>query len=124
MTPAARLAALLAELPADALLPVGYLREQLGEEALQAAANDAGAALARDLTVKEFGACFGKSASTARLWCEQGRVGGAWKLNGREWRIPAGSVEQFRQAQGAPAPEAARPAAGHLSDWRHARKAG
>lgn len=124
MNPSARLAALLEQLSPDAMLPARWILEQLAEEPLQTSGNEAAAPLARDLTVKEFGACFGKSASTARLWCEQGSVAGAWKLNGREWRIPLASVERFREAQGAPPPDTTRPARGSLGDWRRQRKAG
>ena len=123
MTPGARLAALLEELPDGAMLPASWIRERLAEEPREAGASGPGDTLPCDLTVKQLGAAFGKSASTARLWCERGQVPGAWKLNGREWRIPAASVELYRRAQGAPA-TVARPSAGELSDWRKRRKVG
>jgi len=124
MTPGARLAALLEELPGDALLPASWIREQLAEEPREGTAANAGDTLPSDLTVKRFGAAFGKSASTARLWCERGQVPGAWKLNGRELRIPAGSIELYRRAQGAPAVSTVPPEPGDLADWRRRRKTG
>ena len=119
MTPGARLAALLEELPGDALLPASWIRERLAEEQPEGASLAVNGPLARDLTVKQFGACLGRSASTARLWCERGQVVGAWKLNGREWRIPTGSLELFRTAQGAATREAKQPTPGSISDWRN-----
>jgi hypothetical protein len=119
MTPRARLAALLEGLPGDALLPVSWILEQLVGEQPERAATGPGDTLAHDLTVKQFGACLGRSASTARLWCERGQVPGAWKLNGRVWRIPTGSLELFRTAQGAAPTEAKQPTLGNISDWRN-----
>jgi hypothetical protein len=48
-----------------------------------------------DLTVAELAAWFHRSASTVRDWCEHGRFEGAYKLNGRDWRIPQTGVEAF-----------------------------
>jgi len=46
----------------------------------------------------------GCSRSAAREWCEQGRFPGAFKLNGRTWRIPAEAVAAFVAEQAASAP--------------------
>jgi hypothetical protein len=119
MTPGARLLAQLQALPPDALLPVAWLLEQLAEEA---SGPVPAAPLSCDLTVTEFGSRFGRKGSTVRLWCEKGRVPGAFKLREREWRIPAASVELFRQAQGAPAADPPKPTSGDLGDWRRRRR--
>jgi hypothetical protein len=122
MTPAARLAALLAELPDDAMLPVQWVRAQLAAEGPASVAADT---LPHDLSVKEFGAVFGRSASTARLWCEEGKIPGAWQLNGRTWRIPPASVDLFRESQraGTSAPAIPpRPTTGRLDDWRNRQR--
>jgi excisionase family DNA binding protein len=48
-----------------------------------------------DFTVAELAARFHRSTSTVRDWCEHGRFGGAYKLNGRDWRIPQAAVDTF-----------------------------
>jgi excisionase family DNA binding protein len=59
-----------------------------------------------DLIVGDVAALVGRKPSTVRLWCEEGRFPGAYKLNGREWRIPAAALEAWvaraRSGQGKP----------------------
>lgn len=87
---------LLAKLPADALLPVGWLREQLrAEPAVGAASSDKESLL----TVRELGVRLHRSPSTVRGWVEAGRFEGAFKLSGRDWRIPITAVATFIDAQ-------------------------
>lgn len=52
-----------------------------------------------DLTVAELAARFHRAASTVRQWCERGRFDAAYKLNGRDWRVPPAAVEAFLAAQ-------------------------
>jgi len=52
-----------------------------------------------DFTVAELGARFHRAASTVRQWCERGRFEGAYKLNGRDWRIPPAGVDAFLAEQ-------------------------
>jgi hypothetical protein len=52
-----------------------------------------------DFTIAELAARFHRSASTIRGWCEQGCFEGAYKLNGRDWRVPCGSVDAFLSKQ-------------------------
>jgi len=51
-----------------------------------------------DLTAEAAGAELGRSASTVRAWCFQGRIPGAYRL-GREWRIPRASLRRYLDAQ-------------------------
>src|SRR5437773_446399 len=48
-----------------------------------------------DLTVAQLADHFQRSPSTIRDWCEHGRLGGAYKLNDRDWRVPMASVAAF-----------------------------
>ncbi len=48
-----------------------------------------------ELTVAELAGRFHRSPSTVRGWLEAGRFPGAFKLNGRDWRVPAVAVEAF-----------------------------
>jgi excisionase family DNA binding protein len=70
-----------------------------------------------DCTVAELAARFHRSPSTIRDWCEHGRFEGAYKLSGRDWRIPQAGVDAFLAQQ-----RGERPVA-QLSAWRAVRRA-
>ncbi len=72
-----------------------------------------------DLNVAELADRFHRSPSTVRDWCEQGHFEGAYKLNGRDWRIPEAAVDAFvaRQRRQPPEPLV------RLSAWRAVRTA-
>ena len=67
-----------------------------------------------DLNVADLAFLFKKKPSTVRAWIERGDFPGAYKLNGKEWRVPAAAVEAFQRAQQR---EAADPG-DDLSAWR------
>ncbi len=56
-------------------------------------------AVAGDFTIAELAARFYRSTSTIRGWCERGRFEGAYKLSGRDWRIPPAGVDAFLAEQ-------------------------
>ncbi len=70
-----------------------------------------------DFTIAELAARFYRSTSTIRGWCERGRFEGAYKLNGRDWRIPPTGVETFLAEQRGQLPVA------RLDTWRTVRRA-
>lgn len=83
-------------------LPQGGSLTLTREGLLELAANDDQAehpAARADQTVAELAARFHRSASTVRDWCEHGRFEGAYKLNGRDWRIPLTAVDAFLAEQ-------------------------
>jgi excisionase family DNA binding protein len=84
------LARAIAGLPDDALLPVKWIREHLG--------NESGGRLA-DLTVQEVGEELGRAASTIRTWAAAGRLPGAYRLRGREWRVPPEALRSLRDSE-------------------------
>lgn len=59
-----------------------------------------------DLTVAQVAARYSRQPSTVRGWCESGLLRGAYRLRGREWRIPAEALAAFEQAErgGRPSP--------------------
>jgi len=132
--PRPHLRALVDALPADAVVPVParWLRELLGGESQQAAPsvdNITRVLDPADLTVKEVATRFGRKPCTVRLWVERGMFSGAYRLHGREWRIPAAALAQFEAdarsgvTKYSPANIGARPrsqSAPKLSDWRKA----
>jgi excisionase family DNA binding protein len=71
-----------------------------------------------ELTVPELAGRFHRSPSTIRDWCEQGRFEGAFKLNGRDWRIPQAAVDAFLARQG----RQPRTSPVNLSAWRVMRR--
>ena len=91
------LLAAIDRLPDAATVPVGFVRTFLDpahapDDALQ------------DLTLEQAAELFGRSVSTARTWCQSGKLRGAYRFEGREWRIPRASIRDFLAAQrnGAP----------------------
>lgn len=70
-----------------------------------------------DLTIAELAARFHRSSSTIRGWCQRGRFEDAYKLNGRDWRVPPAGVDAFLAEQ-----RGQRPVA-RLDDWRAVRRA-
>ena len=73
-----------------------------------------------DLTLQEAVERVGRALSTVRGWCSGGLLVGAYKLNGRDWRIPTAALDAFLRAQ---EERRARPPRGasagsDLSAWR------
>ena len=79
-----------------------------------------------EFTVGEVARRFHRSASNVRGWCEHGRFEGAYKLNGRDWRIPQAGVDAFVIKQRSESPVAQKrgesPVA-QLGAWRAVRRA-
>lgn len=73
-----------------------------------------------DLTVTDLCARFSRGASAVRAWLERGDFPGAYKLKGRDWRVPAAAVEAFEAAQRGPAP-GQQGETGDLGAWRRVR---
>ena len=75
-----------------------------------------------DLTVPQLAARIGRKAVTVRGWCEHGRFAGAYKLNGRDWRIPLSGVLAFETAQRNPVAPVTSTPPPSLKLWRQHRK--
>src|SRR3990167_91071 len=52
-----------------------------------------------DLTAAQLAERLRRRPSTIRGWCERGELPGAYRLNGREWRIPPAALEAFLAGQ-------------------------
>ena len=79
-----------------------------------------------DLTVPDLVRLFGKRPSTVRSWLEAGLLPNAYKLRGKQWRVPPSAVEAFlareRTPDGTPPAPLPQRGRGSLSDYRKLRK--
>jgi excisionase family DNA binding protein len=94
------LTALVKAAPSDATVPVRWIKELLAadDQTLDSGRSDSDV----DLTVKEVARRFGRGASTIRTWLARGELVGAYRLHGREWRVPLASIDRLQRAQAEP----------------------
>lgn len=73
-----------------------------------------------DLTVEQLATRLGRSPSTVRTWLGEGRLSGAYRLRGREWRIPPAALRAFldREARGEVSASEQRQSQVDLGAWR------
>lgn len=86
------LRAALAAMPPGTLVPRDWVLERLSG----ASPYLSGTSALIDLTITDLARLFGKRPSTVRAWVERGDFAGAYKLHGKEWRIPVSAVEEFQ----------------------------
>lgn len=98
MTPSEALRAYAEALPRGTVVPV--LRE-LVLELLAGASGDGPVPVQTpaDLTVAEVARRFGRAPATVRGWCEEGRLPGAYRFRGKEWRVPQSALEAFEAGE-------------------------
>jgi hypothetical protein len=95
-----RLRAALAAMPPGTLVPRDWVLEQLSEAVHGSEKVVSSAPIAPvDLSIRGLAQLFGKQSSTVRAWVERGDFPGAYKLNGKEWRVPLGALEGFQDLQ-------------------------
>ena len=100
----------LQALPRGSLVPVDWVLELLADGQDSPARPGTPAV---DLNVADLALLFKKRPSTVRAWIERGDFPGAYKLNGKEWRVPASAVDAFQKAQ-----QRVADAGNGLSAWR------
>lgn len=105
-----RLRQALDPLPDTATVPVGWIRDLLGS---------VGTSSLVDATVEEVASVIGRAPSTVRGWCRQGRLPNAYRLHGKEWRIPTESLKALREGANDSKHSSRRTA--DLGSWRQAR---
>ena len=78
-----------------------------------------------DLTVKQLAHRYSRSRSTIRGWIVNGLLPKAYRLRGREWRVPPAALLAFEEAErrGRPQGGPAGRKGERLSDWRAVRTA-
>ena len=97
-------------------LPVEWLRCLLKLEEQSSVEID-------DLTCEQAARILGRSPSTVREWCRAGEIRGAYRLKGREWRLPRSGLREFLDGQGNRRPQTVhRRREADLGAWRGERK--
>jgi excisionase family DNA binding protein len=76
-------------------LPADWLRSELEAEENSPPDHPADTP---DLTIELLATELRRSGSTVRGWLGEGRFPNAYKLRGRDWRIPRADVRQFLKA--------------------------
>src|SRR5258708_30141786 len=104
----------IAAMPPGSLVPRDWLLEQLS--GVSPIPPESPALV--DLTIGDLARLFGKRPSTVRAWVERGDFPGAYKLHGKEWRVPASAVEAFQDRQPGRGKREPR-----LSAWRSVKPA-
>jgi hypothetical protein len=102
------LSKLLADLPDEALIPVGWVRARLDAPAPVEADGD--------LSCADVAALLRRKPGTIRGWCFRKEISGAYLLNGRDWRIPRKSLRAYLDKQAAGKSVDRTPV--DLSSWR------
>src|SRR3989442_6951390 len=94
------LRAALTAMPPGTLVPRDWVLERLSEDIPDVPAAVTPATPTRvDLAIRDVAQLFGKQPSTVRAWVERGDFPGAYKLHGKEWRVPVSGVEAFQNWQ-------------------------
>jgi excisionase family DNA binding protein len=79
------------------------------------------------LTLDEVAEAVGRAVSTVRTWCNSGQIEGAFRLNGRDWRVPESALRRYVESQGQDGDEdeiGVRAGEVDLGRWRRHRRAG
>ena len=104
-------------MPPGTLVPRDWVLEHLSNGFAGVPVAEAPALPARvDLTIRDLAQLFGKQPSTVRAWVERGDFAGAYKLHGKEWRVPESGVEAFQNRQRGAKSDI------RLSAWRRVRR--
>lgn len=93
------LRASLDPLPPETLVPVGWIRQLMPDDAEPRAEDSAPAEV--DLTVRQVADLFARGVSTIRTWLAAGDFPNAYRLHAREWRVPRSDVTALQRRQSA-----------------------
>ena len=104
------LGGLLEPLPDEALVPVGWLRSYLRAPAPTEPIGDLSCAQAAE--------ALGRKPGTVRGWCARGEIPGAYRLNGREWRVPRAGLRAYLDGAASREREPVDPGSVDLGSWR------
>ena len=102
------LSALLAELPDEAMIPVGWVRARLDSPMPEEADGD--------LSCSDVAAILHRRPGTIRGWCFRKEIPGCYLLNGKSWLIPRASLRAYLDKQSKGKPVDTRPV--DLGSWR------
>ena len=98
-------------------LPVEWLRDLLVDT------NQAGDDPDLLLSLEEVGERVGRAVSTVRTWANSGKLPGAFRLNGRDWKVPESALADYLDAQKNPNSQTGvHPQSTDLGSWRSVRR--
>ena len=100
---------ILATLPDEALIPVGWVRARLDTPLPEETIGD--------LSCSDVAAALHKKRGTVRGWCARKEIEGAYLLNGKTWMIPRKSLRAYLDKQAAGSPKTGAPV--DLGSWRN-----
>ena len=108
----------LEAMPPGTLVPRDWLLTRLPSSAPAGAVAPSAVV---DLSIHDLARLFGRRPSTVRGWLERGDFSGAYKLFGREWRVPQSALDAFLQSQRRGGRAPARGTT-DLSTWRSVKR--
>jgi hypothetical protein len=100
-------------------LPTDWLRGRLEEEGGEVSPPDS------LLTLEQIADRVGRAGSTVRTWCNLGHFEGAFRLNGRDWRVPESALRRYLEGQTETGEAPGRAGVGREADlgsWRRVRR--
>ncbi len=110
-------------MPPGSLVPRDWVLEHLPDGSPSVPASETPTPPARvDLRIRDLAKLFEKQPSTVRAWVERGDFPGAYKLYGKEWRVPPAALDAFQRAQRARTATPQAEARIGLAAWRSARR--
>ena len=110
-----RLDDVLRVLPGGALLPANWVREQLETERREAPEREV------LFTVRQVAERYERAESTVRGWCAAGKLPGAFKLHGSEWRVPESALVKLGARPSNRGPALGRGKPVEIGAWRRRR---
>ena len=103
------LSALLAELPDEAMIPVGWVRARLDTPLPEEGVGD--------LSCADVGAILHRKPGTIRGWLFRKELLG-YRLNNRDWRVTRAELRRYLDAQSNGSPKTKDGATVDLGSWR------
>lgn len=107
------LSKILADLPDNALLPVGWVRARLAAPVPDEAIGD--------LSCAEIGVLLHRKPGTVRGWLFRKELVG-YRLNNRDWRVTRAELRRYLDAQGGAGSPIDGASSVDLGSWRNKRR--
>ena len=107
------LSKLIANLPDDALVPVGWVRARLAAPLPEETVGD--------LSCADIGKVLDRKPGTVRAWLFRGELKG-YRLNGKDWRCTRAELRRYLDAQGGAGSHVGEKSPVNIGSWREKRR--